>query len=303
MRRAHHALAFLLGSGLYAGLQRMPLWSIQPVARILGEVSYPFARPVIARGSLQNLALALPEIGTRAERKRLMKRAFLKQVLCMFEMLAFSRSRELVAARHSNWEQAYGELERVRKQAGGLVLLTGHVGSWELLGLLISSHFPTVLVGKRTRNEPVNRLWSRIRGGLGATIVLHDESPRTLLRALREGGVVGIVGDHAFRRVSAMDVPYFGYPAKMPAAPITLARSAGLPLVFIFSIREKDGYRVMSSEPIHVSRSSDREQDVRGVLGQWTAFLEKTIREHPDNWLPLSRHWKGLEAARPETPG
>lgn len=292
-RPVHAPLVPFFGGGLFAVLRRLPLWTVRPLAGFLGRVAFLIVRPVISKRVLANYEYAFGDRMTPRERKVLLKRAYVGQAVCLLEAMALSRDPKLVYERIVNWEEIRQQLTEILRAGRGLVFLSAHIGSWELLGLAIGASFPLTTVAGRPRNEAANRLLVRIRESQGGRIVFTDEPPRKLLRALKDGEIVGIVADRSPRKVSGMETPFFGHTTKMPTAPYVLALKTGAPMVFVLTMRQPDGTYVMHlAGPIQLESTGERDADVSRGLALWTAFLEERLREAPESWLPLSGHWK-----------
>ncbi len=263
----------------------------------MARCAYLVARPRIEGRARANLEYAFGDNLSKRERGKLVRRAFRLQAVCLFEAMALSRDAALVRSRVANWDETKAVFEQALSHGRGVVLLAGHVGSWEIVSQVLPTQFEMLSVARRLESERINRLVLKIRERTGGAIAYHDGSPRALLGALKANGIVGIVADHAFRGVSAMEVPFFGHPTRMPVSPYLIARKTGSPVLFVSAARLADGrYQLRHSEPKFMRVSDDREADTRELLLEWVAFLESTIQDSPESWLPLIGHWKKLQA-------
>lgn len=176
---------------------------------------------------------------------------------------------------------------------GGAVLLSAHVGSWELAGRLLAQQRPrpthVVVEGSEA---PALARWVR-RDGEGLRFV-----PRTrptlgleLVAALRRGDVVALHGDRALGSLGDVAVPFFGAAAPFPTGPFRLARAAGVPVVPAYCVLDPGDparrYRVIVKPPIPVPPGGEPD-----ALGAWVAGLEDVVRAHPTQWFNFFDIWR-----------
>lgn len=291
LRWLHEPIAAVAAKITIATLTRVPTWTVAPIAGTLGRIMYYSTLAHARPRALRNLAIAFPEMDA-AGRKRRYKTAYLEQARCMMDALAAARRPAWIASRMHGWEEARARVRGILEQNKGMVLLTGHVGAWEIMGLVVTRHFPMTFVAKRSKNAAINRIVEAMRTSQGGRVHYHNDPPRPLLAALRKGEIAGFVGDRAFKGTAVVEVPYFGRTTRIPTAPFALARTTGSPLLFVCFLRTERGYEPALSGPIYVPRNADRDQSVRDAACRWVAFLEEQIRTHPHNWVPLAGHWK-----------
>lgn len=275
-------------------LRRLPLSVARPLARALGHLSYAFLSDRIRRRGLLNLAVAHPE-RSDAELESLLRETYLNQGVCFQHGMALVSRPEQTVALHPESETVRARIQSVLDEGKGLILVTGHLGAWEVLNLLVSQWFPMTMVARRSRTPAMNRMMDRIRTSNGGKVAYHDDSPRELMRALGRNEIVAIVADVPFRDVATREVEFFGHPTAMPTAPLAIARQSGAPMLFIASVLEGDHYQVVMDGPHHVERSGDRDGDIATAHQPWAAFLERVITAHPQNWVPVVDSWKKMK--------
>lgn len=265
----------------------------------LGRLAWRLARTE-RRRTLEHLALAFGEEMDEAARAEIGHRVFGNLGRVAVELLRAGREGpERIAARVEA-----PEAERVAEAARerGAVCVIAHMGNWELLAAVATRHLPVTVVARRLYFAPYERLAARLRAHVGLRVVYQDESPRPLLRALRGGGLVGILADQDVRHAGGAFVPFFGRPAYTPTAPAALARASGAPLYLAVAPRVDGRYRLLLEGPIETKRGGSREEDVLAATADWSARLEKIIRRYPDQWVWMHRRWRTTPAKRPEAP-
>jgi lauroyl/myristoyl acyltransferase len=181
----------------------------------------------------------------------------------------------------------------------GFVLVTAHLGNWE-----VGSMLPASRDGRRihvVREAEIDPRAQRFIEGLlrsrsGDLYTTHfAEDPRLgldLLDALRQGEIVALQGDRPRAGGRTAGVTLFGRPFPLPIGPAALARAAGVPLVPIFVFREgRLSYRCVVHPAIHVGQSRDRRRDLGEALERFAADLEAAIRRHPHQWFCFRALW------------
>jgi len=187
--------------------------------------------------------------------------------------------------------------EAVKKAAAagrGLIVVTGHLGNWEIGGASIAVHgVPVEVLAQRQRNPLSDADLTANRKRLGMTVVERKEALRRVLRALKAGRAVGIVGDQNLRR-GGVFVEFFGRPASTARGAALFALRAGCPL-FVGAVYRKPGfpqrYR-LTFEPVEVPLTGDVETDIVNLTQAHTRRLEEWVREAPEQYFWQHRRWK-----------
>jgi len=176
-------------------------------------------------------------------------------------------------------------------QDGGL-LVTGHMGNWELLGRGHCQAFGSadVLV-KPVHNPTLDRWINGLRRQFGLTPLYTRGRALELYRRLRDGRPVIMLGDQNSLRHEGMFVEFFGHPACAHYGPVMLALRAGRPILTAFGHRNPDNSVTIRYEPpIAVPRGTLREQTF-AVVQAIAQRTEAAIRRHPAQWFWVHRRW------------
>jgi KDO2-lipid IV(A) lauroyltransferase len=176
----------------------------------------------------------------------------------------------------------------------GAIFLTGHLGVWEVFGLLLN-HWGAApaSVYRPIKNPLLDRYVRRRRAEFGQRMVERQGAMPTLLRILRRGGYIALLVDqHA--KADGTWVPFFGRPASTTPAPALLALRTGAPIVMGYGCRLTGLYKfeAFCDEPIYAKPSGDRAADIVRVTAEITRRIETYVRAHPDQWLWMHRRWK-----------
>jgi len=210
-----------------------------------------------------------------------------------------SYSREQVLGlfeRVDNWEV----FERARSLGRGVILLTGHIGNWELGGAYIAARgVPLDAVARGMENPLFDGYLTRTRRRIGMNVVHDADAVRLVPRTLRGGHAVAFLFDQGAVGLASTWVPFFGRLAKTPRGPAVFALRLESPMVFGVAIRQPSGRFVLSFEQVDTVRTGNREADVDAMVAAYSDTLERWVRRAPEQYFWHHRRWKHQ---RPGTP-
>ncbi|HEY0994365.1 MAG TPA: lysophospholipid acyltransferase family protein [Gemmatimonadaceae bacterium] len=195
-------------------------------------------------------------------------------------------------------------IERPAREGRGVLLVTGHLGNWELGGAYMAARgVPIDAIARHMENPLVDGYLTRTRQRLGMRVVHDEAAVRQVPRAIRGGRSVAMLVDQGAVGLASTWVPFFGRDAKTPRGPAVFALRLDAPVVFGCALREPDGRYRMHLESVEVPRTGDRDADVDRIVAGYTATLERWVRRAPGQYFWQHRRWKHQRpAAAIETP-
>lgn len=261
---------------------------------LLGALLYRVARPQ-RRVALYNLRLAFPD-KSEAERRAILRRSCrnlgrIAAEFCHLSSLTPESVGDYVGVDDpQRWHDILTEAA-----ARGAVILTGHLGNFELLayahGLL--GH-PITLVHRPMRNPLVDRAITGRRARAGTTSLAKKTAAKAALRALHDHRIVAIPADQNQTRRYGVFVDLFGLPASTTPGPARLAMLSRSPLLPVFLVREGESekHRIVVLPEIALANTGNRDQDVVTNTQRCTAVIEDMLRRYPDQWIWFHKRWK-----------
>jgi KDO2-lipid IV(A) lauroyltransferase len=188
----------------------------------------------------------------------------------------------------------FDDLEAAMEQGKGAIVVTGHFGNWEIGGASLAARgIPLEVVAQRQRNPLFDEDLNRQRQALSMTVIERKEAPRRVLRALRAGRTVAIVGDQNLRR-GGVFVEFFGRQASTARGAAVFALRTGAP-IFLGLVVRKEGFPqryAVTLERVEFEPTGDMEADVRRLTEAHTTHLEARVREVPSQYFWQHRRWK-----------
>jgi KDO2-lipid IV(A) lauroyltransferase len=196
--------------------------------------------------------------------------------------------------------QGWNIVEERLARGKGLIVVTGHLGNWELGGAYLAARgLPVDAVARHMANPLFDRYLTSTRQRIGMSVVHDDEAVRRVPRSLRSGRAVAFLVDQGAVGLASTWVPFFGRYAKTPRGPAVFALRMDAPIVFGAAVRRPSGRYQLNFEAIDVSPTGDREADVDRIVAEYTLTLERWIRRTPEQYFWHHRRWKHQ---RPGTP-
>jgi KDO2-lipid IV(A) lauroyltransferase len=253
--------------------------------------------PHLRRHAEINLRLAFPDLD-ESERERIRHGVFRNLGRLLGEVSQFPRLNRENISSIVTYEGLENYLSAVA-EARGVILLTGHIGAWELSVYAHSIYgHPMSFLARRIDNPLVERLAESYRARYGNRSINKIGSVREVLKTLKSGGVVGILADLNTSREEGVFCDFFGVKACATAGVATLALRTGavvLPGYLIWDEKARI-HRLHFEPPIETINTGNQKEDVIANTARYAKVLESIIRRHPDQWLWIHRRWR----TRPE---
>lgn len=244
----------------------------------------------------QNLRAAFHDALSPAEQRRRTRGAFAAMLQVPLEVFIQPRllrtPRDLARRTRIQGDEAALRQDWARGRGG--LIVTGHLGNWELAGRLLTLHgLPARAVMRPVENPYVDARVRRARGGDGHVIGKRG-AVKSVIDTLREGRWVALLADQNAGR-GGVFVPFFGLPASTHPLPAVLALRLGLPLYAGAALRRPG--RPFTFD-VHLRRMDPGEGEeitdarVDALMAQVTATLEEWVRLDPGQYNWLHRRWK-----------
>ena len=176
----------------------------------------------------------------------------------------------------------------------GAILLTGHLGNWELAGAAAAARgVPLAAVAVRQANRLFDDLLMRNRSRLGISIIKRGENPLEVVRTIRAGRVAGLVADQNVPR-GGLFVDFLGTPASTARGPALLALRENVPLFLgsCVALAGEPGRYRCELEEITCERTGDLQADVQRLTEAHVAALAERVRRHPGHYFWQHRRWR-----------
>jgi KDO2-lipid IV(A) lauroyltransferase len=244
------------------------------------------------RTALDNLAVAVPELAPAARRR--LARASWQHLGLMSVELSRMLASPLDATLRTMTFDGLEHLDAAMKEHGRALLLTAHLGNWELLA---ASHrltgYGLSIVVRSLDAAPLDALASELRRKTGVELIDKRGALRPVLDALRRGRLVGILMDQNATRHESVFVPFFSRMASTSKSMALVALRTRTPVVPVFTHREGRGrHRVVVEPALPWPAAKETEAAIVELTTRCNEAIERAVRRTPEQWLWSHRRWR-----------
>jgi KDO2-lipid IV(A) lauroyltransferase len=240
----------------------------------------------------EHLALAFPG-RTHRWRRDVARRSYRhlgREAALFLRMGGWSRKQILDRVRFVGFDC----VREAADQERGVILLTGHLGNWEMAGAGGAAlGFELDAVGKGMANRRVEADLFAMREHLGIRVIEMSDAPREVLRSIGRGRIAALLGDQDAHQHGVF-VPFFGRPAATARGPALFALRTGAPIFVGFAVRDpgREQRYTFVARRLEYDVSGDLDRDVVALLAAYHRALEEAIRDAPEQYLWQHRRWK-----------
>lgn len=193
--------------------------------------------------------------------------------------------------------EGFENFEKAYKKGRGVIVITGHIGNWELMAIFYAlKGYPSNIVARDLDSSVADKFVKWVRTKAGNRIISKDRSMRELMRILSDGGVAGVLLDQNVTWSEGVFVNFFNKLACTNKGAALLAAASGAAIIPSFIIRDGTKHKVIVGEEIAINDTGDRSADQLANTALFTKAIEDFIRKHPEQWFWVHQRWK----SRPE---
>ncbi|HTG00218.1 MAG TPA: lysophospholipid acyltransferase family protein [Nitrospirota bacterium] len=263
---------------------RLGVWA----GGMLGSIAY-HALPRERSRAVAHLAKAYADkdrswiIGTA-------KRCFIHLGKSLFEVLMMTPER----ARRVTVFSGEEEIQKALDEGRGVVVVTGHIGNWELMGQAATAkNYPMSVIAAPLEPQQVSDFIVSVRARSGVRTILRGRpgAAKEIIRVFKENRILGILIDQD-TDVEGAFVDFMGSPAWTPTAAASMALKFGAPVLFAFTRREGTCRHRVTVERLSLITTGNVDQDIVMNTAAFTKKIEQSIRACPEQWVWMHRRWR-----------
>lgn len=270
-------------------IRLLPYDALLALGRVLGNLYYLLVKKQRERA----VAQMMPALNvTESEARKLVRESFVNLARNMLDILYMPNLNEQNLSQYIEIDH----LERMRMalmEGNGVVVLTGHIGTWEWLSAAFTLNgMPVTAIAKLQPNAEYSRALDDLRATIHVEIFNRGTNElRAAGRALKDGKILGFLADQDAGPGGAF-IKFLGKTASTPLGPAVFSRRFSAPVVPAFIIRQENGrHLVKIGKPLHFEDTGDTDADLLRFTEQMTKILEDVIRENPTQWLWFQKRW------------
>jgi KDO2-lipid IV(A) lauroyltransferase len=263
----------LVGDFIYLTWKRHAANAVSNMRRVMGKDADWRVVKEKARHSFRNYAMTLVD--------------FLR-----FPHMSYKEIDRVVVA-----SKAIEHLEEARSPGKGLIIVTAHIGNWDLAGAL-TGHLglPMHAVADRFEPQRMDDLINGARKKHGINVLsLETGSLKQMFTALKRNEIVLLMFDRPEEPEDGVQVEFFGETAYLPPGPAAIAIRTGAALALGYALRDPGGrtFTGYFEDPIEYKHllTGDKEADIQRVTQEIVNRFEPVIRRHPEQWYMFREMW------------
>lgn len=274
----------------------LPGGLVVPAGSFLGTIAYLILNKE-RKKAIDNLSTAFSKEMTILEIKRLCRESFQNLGINLIELLRFPKlNRENI----DEFVTIIGRdrLDTALKNGKGAIMLTAHLGNWEMMAAYAAlKGYPVNVVARNIYYEGYNEMLVRLRESKGVKVIYRDDV-KLMFQSLKNNELLGILADQDTVKVDGLFVKFFDELAYTPTGPAALAMRTGALLIPCFIIRENGRHKIFVEEPLPVITTGDKDKDLLINTEMYSKAIERWVRKYPSQWVWMHQRWK----TRPPSP-
>ena len=269
----------------------LPMSAGSSLAAFLGKCAF-YLVPKYRKLTVENLTRAFAKEKTPEEIRRIAVKVFENLGRNAAELINFPKITKANIDRLVRIE-GLKTVDASFARGKGTIILAAHLGNWELTGLVFRiKDYPGQTIGKKIYFHKYDAWLNRLRRAQDINVIYRDESPRKMLRVLKDNKILGIVADQDVDSVEGVFVNFFGIPAYTPIGPVALAKVTGASIIPVFVAREGSQHRFIIEKPVELVDTGNKDADMITNTQRWSDVVESYIRRYPEQWVWMHRRWK-----------
>lgn len=187
-------------------------------------------------------------------------------------------------------------LHQMVKEGKGGLLLSAHMGNWEIAGHLLKRlKAPINVVMYDGEQEQIKAYLEKVTGGRNMKlIIIRDDLGHifAINEALQRNELVCMHADRFLEGNKTISTQFLGKTANFPAGPFLLAASLQVPVSFVYAFKEsRRHYHFFASPPVLYKEGAKQERMLR-ALQDFVKETEKKIGLFPTQWFNFYDFWK-----------
>jgi len=182
--------------------------------------------------------------------------------------------------------------DEVYNRGKGIIAVTGHIGNFELLAAYFANQgYNAAVIGRKMYDKRLDKFLVDNRESLNVVNIDTQDSPRRVLKALKDGYALGVLIDTDSMRVRSEFIPAFGRLSYTPVGQTILGMKTGAGFVPMACVRNGKRYKIIVRPEIKIERTDDFDHDVYNITKKCTEALEEIIDRYKDQWIWIHNRW------------
>jgi len=233
--------------------------------------------------AIKNLTIAFPRKSLH-EIKKIVKNTYQHYMIVIFDFLRQKKYR----IQKINIDQ---KTKDILSAENGLILMTAHIGNWEMILPILSKYKKSTAIVKVQKNSGGDRFISELRSLDNITLLPMGSSTKNMIEALNNGELLALASDQN-AGVKGVKVPFFGKEVSIPKGSAYFYHKTKLPIAVGFCILNNNNTYSFSLERLNVATNfNDIDKLFIEISTKYNAILEDKIKEYPEQYFWFHKKW------------
>lgn len=267
----------------YWFFSRLPLSVLQSIGSVTGSLMYHLL-PSRRRVAFRNCKI----IGVR-DAESVVKSSFRNTFMSYMETF-YSKNVD---------EKFIGEMVDVEYIGGkpedrGYFMVSAHFGGWELLSSLLTGKLGLkgAAVARKIKDPKIDEFIQKQRKNSAVAYIHHRGASDGIKEYMEKNLTIGVLLDHSSLEKDSLRIPFFGVTTTFMKAVPLLASRKNYPILPVFVLRRKKGFRMLVYPVIWPDRNLPPMERAENLAKRMNAVFEDVIRKHPDQWYLIHKRFK-----------
>ncbi|MDH5378450.1 MAG: lysophospholipid acyltransferase family protein, partial [Gammaproteobacteria bacterium] len=249
---------------------------------LIGRALYWLPNKLLAT-TRRNVQACLPEL-SKEEQEKLIKNSLMETARGFTETAAMWMWPAERVAKLIQSVEGEEHVRAAQEQGKGVIIMTPHIGSWEMVGFYVSTHYPMTTLFREHRIKSLGKIMAKGRSKQGNQPVPADiHGVRALLQALKRGETIGVLPDQDPGYEAGEFAPLFGIDAVTMTLTSKLLKKCDA--VVLSTVGERlpngKGFHIRFSPPVE----GLRDPNLHASLVAMNKEVEHQIRLLPEQYL------------------
>jgi KDO2-lipid IV(A) lauroyltransferase len=294
MKKIEYWIGYLFLQIIYLPFRFLSYESCLAIGRGIVKILRPLAKSKI-KIARENILHALPNLSEK-EREKILDGHIEYLGELVADSLYAPRINQDWLDKYFQWENNSEAIEeRITKEPLGVVMISGHFGTWEVLVHWLGLKHKALGIYKKIRNPLVDKWYRSIREFSGISLVPMEDSAGPVFKGLKKGRWVGFGADQNAGR-SGIFVQFLNRPASTFQGPAAMAYLTGARMILMSFLRGTNDKKVHANiidlGVVEKEKFPDKESAIRHYTELWTHTLEGEIHKTPSQYFWVHRRWK-----------
>jgi len=229
-----------------------------------------------------------PVISEKKKIKKYAQKVFINFAYYLVDFFRYSKLNQDFIKKNIELE-GLENLNKALAKCKGVIVLTAHLGNYELAGAVLSLlGYPLSVVALPHKDKRINKFFDRQRQRVGVKVISTGTTIRSCFSALKSGDLLALLGDRNFSG-AGIKLNMFSRQAYFPRGIAFFALKTGAPIIPIFLIRKnRKFYHLVCEKPIIYDKEK---RDEVSIMKKCNLVLEKYIKKYPQQWYMFQRRW------------